>query len=226
MRVRRQEQESPAPEPAVSTLVVPDALIAWGRDPERAVGWPRDWAREVEELAARGREQALSEAEGERLLSRLEALVGEAVLAGRSDLLVGIDVQTAEWLRLSCEFPFDGQRVSVGRDGTFSWSEVRVLSSAFESARANEIEGSPDPAKIARAAVRAKNLVSQVFPDATIFAVEPETDEAPCASCGAPLPSVRITTESDFVYCSPCWRSKIEADPTLPTPRNRRETRR
>jgi len=225
MRVRRQEP-APTPEPAVSTLVVPDALITWGREPERAMGWSRDYAREVAELAARGREHPLSETDAERLLSRLEALAVEAVRAGRGDLLVGIDVQTAEWLRLSCEFPFDGQRVSVGRDGTFSWSEVRVLSSAFESARANEIEGSPDPAKIARAAVRAKNLVSQVFSDATIFALEPETDEAPCASCGAPLPSVRIATESDFVYCSPCWRSKIEADPTLPTPRNRRETRR
>ena len=221
MRVRRQEP-APTPEPAVSTLVVPDALIAWGREPERAMGWSRDYAREVAEFAARGREHPLSETDAECLLSRLEALAVEAVRAGRGDLLLGLDVQTAEWLGLTYEIPLDGQRVSVGRDGTLTWSEVRVLSSAYEAAIVARESGGPDPSRLARAAVRAKNLALSVFPGALIELVGPEEPDPPCASCGQPLRSVKIDA-LDQLYCAPCWRLKTarpDCDP--PAPRTRR----
>lgn len=222
MRVRRPRPPPPPPELAISTLTVPDALIAWGREPERAMGWPRDYAREVAELASQGHDLPLSEADAERLLSRLEALAVEAVRAGRHDLLLGLDVQTAEWLGLTYEIPLDGQRVSVGRDGTLTWSEVRVLSSAYEAAIVARESGGPDPSRLARAAVRAKNLVFSVFPGALIESVGPEEPDPPCASCGQPLRSVKIDA-LDQLYCAPCWRLKTarpDCDP--PAPRNRR----
>lgn len=218
MRIRR-SPPSPEPERAISTLVVPDALIAWGRDPERALAWPIDWAREVEEIADRGRDRPLSDRDTERLLSRLEALAVEAVRAGRSDLLLGLDVQTAEWLGLSVEVPLDGQRVSVGRDGLLSWSELRVMSAAYE---ASVVAGDgSDPSTLARAAVRAKNLVAAVFPEARIESIEPEQSDSVCAACGETLSSVKIDA-LDRMYCSPCWRVKAARAMDPPVPRNRR----
>lgn len=223
---RRHEPAQPAPrEEAVSTLKVPDALIAWGREPERAMRWSRDWAREVQELAEASERRPLTEPEGEVFLSRLEALVCEAIHADRPDLLTGLDMQTAEWLGLSYTFPFDGQLLTVGKGGALSWSEVRVLTSAFQAAtgaRQARFSG-PDPSHLGRAAVRAKNMISAVFPDAEISEIRPEEEDSACASCGEGGLSVKITTDYGAVYCSPCWRDKIQVYPlNRPAPRNRK----
>ena len=224
MRVaRRYEAPRPAPEVAVSTLTVPDALLAWGRHPERALRWTRDWAREVAELAETSRSRPLNEREGEIFLSRLEALVCEAIQADRHDLLTGLDMQTAEWLGLSYSFPFDGQKLTVGKNGVFSWAEVRLLTSAFQAATEARRQGAetPDPSQLARAAVRVKSLLSGIFPDARIGEIGPEGQDLPCASCGEADFSVKITTDYGSVYCSPCWRSKVESY-SIPAPRNKK----
>lgn len=226
MRVaRRQAPAPPPPVEAISTLTVPDALIAWGRDPERAVQWPRDWAREVAELADASTRRPLTEREGEVFLSRLEALVCEAIRADRPDLLTGLDMQTAEWLGLSYSFPFDGQQLTIGKGGVFSWSEVRVLTSAFQAAtkaRETGVQG-PELSALPRAAVRVKSLLAAVFPDAEIGEVRPDEEDFACASCGEVGSSVKITTDYGAVHCSPCWREKIQsASFNQPAPRNRK----
>lgn len=223
---RRHEPAQPAPrEEAVSTLKVPDALIAWGREPDRAMRWSRDWAREVQELAEASERRPLTEQDGEIFLSRLEALVCEAIHADRPDLLTGLDMQTAEWLGLSYTFPFDGQRLTVGKGGVFSWSEVRVLTSAFQAATTARESGghAPDPSRLGRAAVRVKSLLSGVFPDAEISEIRPDEEDSACSSCGEGGFPVKITTDYGAVYCSPCWRDKTQV-PKLnqPAPRNRK----
>lgn len=226
MRVaRRQPVQPPPPVEAVSTLTVPDALIAWGREPDRAMRWSRDWAREVAELAEASKRRPLTEREGEIFLSRLEALVCEAIHADRPDLLTGLDMQTAEWLGLSYSFPFDGQKLTVGRNGLFSWSEVRVLTSAFQAARSAREAGiqAPDPADLGRVAVRVKAMLAAAFPDAEIGEAEPEDEDSACASCGGVGFAVKIMTDYGAVHCSPCWRDKIQsASFNQPAPRNRK----
>lgn len=226
MRVARRHQAPPPPPvEAVSTLTVPDALLAWGRDPERALRWSRDWAREVEELADASKRRPLTEREGEVFLSRLEALVCEAIHADRPDLLTGLDMQTAEWLGLSYSFPFDGQRLTIGQGGAFSWSEVRVLTAAFQAATKAREAGAevPDPSALPRAAVRVKSLLASIFPDAEIGEVRPDEEDSACASCGGAGSSVKITTDYGAVYCSACWREKIQSSSfNPPAPRNRK----
>jgi hypothetical protein len=61
----------------------------------------------------------------ERLLARLEALVYEAVRAKRVDLLVGLDLWTAEALRL--RYHFGAITVGSGDDVTFTYAEALAI---------------------------------------------------------------------------------------------------
>lgn len=202
-----------------STLTVPDELLAWGREPERALSWPRDWARDVTELARRSETEPLDEKLCETFLCRLEGLVDEAVRAGRSDLLVGLDVQTAEWLDLKFSLPVGDRQVSLGRTGDFSWSEVRRLAEARSTAVAAQEAGkpTPDPAAIGKVVLRAKDLLAEVFPTAQIGAIEPEPEEPDsCAACREPLGCVSLDADQETKYCLRCWLERTSLKPASP----------
>jgi len=221
-------QRKPAAEPppkAVSTLAVPDALLEWGRDPSRVVGWSRDWAQEVAELAAASAVAPLTESATQRFLARLEALVAEAVAAGRSDLLVGLDIQTAEWLGLKYSATVNGRSVEFGKGGDFEWSEVRVLTVAYQDAveaKRLQVESDvqtedasveseePDPEKLGPSALNAMDLVRGVFPSAKVAAAHP-TQPLACCACGDTSGSARVEADLGSLYCWTCWSQKTGA---------------
>lgn len=186
---------------AVSTLHVPDALLDWGRDPARAIHFSRDWVSDIEAILRSADEEPLDWHDAERLLSRVEGLAVDAILAGRGDLLLGLDVQTAEWLRLSVsiETAHGTMRVGLG-PGAWSWRELRAVWAGASAPR--EPDG-PDPDRAAAIAWKAKELLSEVFPEARITGVAPAHDQL-CDSCGTPCGSVTIVTESGGAQCSRC----------------------
>lgn len=212
----------PPPSKAESVLTVPDALLDWGREPSRVVGWPRDWAAEVRELAVRSEEGALDEKLTQQLLSRLEALVVEAIRAGRSDLLVGLDVQTMEWLGLAVTFEVGDAPVTVGRTGTFSWSEVRVLHEAWEHAvlakRLREEgsggDGYPEPEQLRSATakmVKVMNAIREEWSDLDVrVATVLPSEEHVCISCDRVLGVTSVELEGDLRYCGRCWSQRID----------------
>ena len=221
-RSRTSRFAPPPPNRAESTLTVPDELLEWGRAPERVVTWSRDWAREVADLAARSLEAPLDEKATERFLSRLEALVVEAIRAGRPDLLTGLDVQTAEWLGLQYAFTLaDGTPLTIGSEGQFGWSEVRVLTEAFQHATlAKQLreegsggDGWPEPDGLGRLAVRGLGLVREVFPSARVSEARPVASFA-CVACGTEEGSTRVEVDGGALYCSACWSAKTEAAPS------------
>lgn len=212
----------PPPSKAESVLTVPDALLDWGREPSRVVDWPRDWAAEVRELAAHSENGALDEKLTQQLLSRLEALVVEAIRAGRSDLLVGLDVQTMEWLGLAVAFESGADTVTIGRAGTFSWSEVRVLHEAWEHAvlakRLREEgsggEGHLDPESLQAATAKVARVMNAIREewedlDARISSVAP-SEEHTCVSCEGALGVTSVELEGDLRYCGHCWSERID----------------
>ena len=215
-RSTRPRQEPPPPPRGESVLTIPDALLAWGRDAARAVTWARDWAQEVTELVARSEQAPLDERATEELLSRLEGLVVEAIRFERSDLLEGLDIQTMEWLGLAVTFDMSGESVSVGREGTFTWSEVRVLHQAWEQAllakRLREEgsggEGYPPPEPLGAMALRSLKLLRSEWPEARIGDVTP-SEEHVCISCAKLLTTLAIELDGDLHYCGACWSENI-----------------
>jgi hypothetical protein len=210
---RRNREAPPPPPKSISTLQVPDALLEWGRDPARVVTWSRDWAQEVAALAAASEDAPLTESVTQRLLARLEALVAEAVAAGRADLLVGLDMQTAEWLGLQYGVTVGDRRVALGKGGDFDWSETRVLTEAHQRAvETKQLQSSPedpDPAALASVALRAMDLVHEVFPGAKLSAAGP-TGTFACVACGDTSGSVRVETDFESEYCRACWSKKTQ----------------
>jgi len=188
-------------------LTVPEALLAWAAEPARAIAMARPYAAEVTQLLSRGE---LSQPETEVLLNRLEAIASEAVREGRADLLVGLDVQTAEWLGLTFVVEAAHGPMEVGpdpatqafpaREPEWTFGEVAVVAAA-----------GPDAVDLA---VRAKALLAQAFgPDAdedgrdftcprirAVTLAEPES----CIACAGPLRAVSVRSSAG-AYCVRCW---------------------
>ena len=173
-------------------VIIPDALVAWGKLPEVAIHFPRPWADHVEALAAKS---PLNCRDTKVLMARLEALCAEAVRAGRADLLGGLDTRTAELLGISYSIATDdGRTVEIGRGKRYTWAEMR------------SVLATDDPKDAVRAVDQVKDLLAEVFPDARVADVSDSADDqTACGSCGTTTAQVMISTVHDTHYCGPCW---------------------
>jgi hypothetical protein len=174
------------------SVIVPDALLAWGKLPEVAIHFPRPWADHVEALCAKGE---LNVRDTKMLMARLEALCAEAVRAGRADLLSGLDTRTAELLGLSYSITTDdGRVIEIGRGKRYTWAEMR------------SVLATDDPKDAMRAVDQAKDLLAEVFPGARVGDVSDSADDlTACGSCGTTTSQVMIATVHDTHYCGRCW---------------------
>lgn len=196
-----------APKTATSTLpvhelTIPDALLAWGSDPKICLSWPRPWAQEVAELVARAAKAPLEPEATERLLDALDALCACAARQGRHDLLAGIDMLSAEWLNMTYVFERGGRRVTLGRNGTWTYQEMRL------------VLAQDDPAEALRRAEVVKDLIGDVFPNAQIggmMSVDEEGDPSwECAGCGDRENPVMLSTDTGGQICGSCY-SQVRA---------------
>lgn len=182
----------------VHGLNIPDALLDWGRDPQVTKRWAdKHVVATIDSLLAKG--EPLEPPETEKLLACLEALVGAAVRAARVDLLMELDLATAEWLdlRFTATRP-DGTKIVIANDGDYTHREMRV------------ILDSEDPKAAAALADRAKALLAEAgFAEdgpVRISDTAPEQDQV-CAACGEPLGSVMLCLEGGACWCTDCYRS-------------------
>lgn len=186
----------------VHELEIPAALIDWGK--AEAPKWRRPWAHMLEDACKTATlDTPLEGGSLETMLSRLEALCAEAVKAGRSDLLLGLDLLTAEWLELRYTLVLGGtKRVTVGPGCDWTYQELRVFL------------GEPDPVVALERAEGLKALLSGVFPSARIDAmIDPAS--LPCAGCGTVDSMVWMTLEGGDRYCSPCWGYMTSKRPAI-----------
>lgn len=211
-RSRAQKLEADLTE---SKLVIPDALVAWAQDTERQINWPAPYGHHVAALLKQASEAPLMPSDLERLLSRLDAIVSAAVAAGRSDLLVGFDFQTAEWLGLNIHAETKRGHLHIGPDPRtqafegapeppWTYAEARLVVEAREPAAVD-------------LAWRTKELLLDVFPEARITSIEHEPELSPCVACGKPGGNVMMATDGGE-YHPRCW-----AEMTAPTPEHLRE---
>ncbi len=204
-------------------LTIPDPLLAWGKDPSRAMHWARPWAEEVEQIIAKA---PLDVTGTETLLSRLEGLVGEAVKAGRADLLGGLDMQTAEWLGLRLVVESEHGPIRIGPD---PWSQqfAGAKQPEWTYGEVRAVMTANDPAAT-RAAIKAKEVLLALFPldvpenefvSARIGAVFHEDHTLSCVACTGPFGPVSLRTEAGG-YCWDCW-----SELTSPMPEHLRKLR-
>ncbi len=207
-RSRRAKPEAaPAPELSEIRLTIPDALLAWAREPDRQIPWPHPYGDEAVALVQAAQEAPLLPDATERLLSRLDAIVSAAIAAGRGDLCLGFDLQTAEWLGLHLRLDTERGPLHIGPtpqrhrlppedQGNAPWlwtyREVRVVFEAKERAAVD-------------LAWKAKQAFADVFPGAFIADLEHERVAAPCVACGLPAGSIMMTTAAGFEYHYTCW---------------------
>lgn len=202
---RRPGPPAPTHRSLVHEMVIPDDLLAWGSDPTVYARWTEPWgllARQAIETATQAADDdALSLRATQSLLSLLEALTGEAVRAGRPDLLLGFDVVTADILGLVYVVTRAGREpVEVGRKLDWTFTEIEV------------VRETADPAAVMRLAERAKDvmaelreLMPEISPNLRIGAATNEA--ALCCSCGKPC-AVMTKVEGDLDICQPCWALK------------------
>ena len=174
-------------------LTIPDELIEWGADPAVSITMPRPWAHQVAELVSQSEVEPLSTADTERLLGRLEGLIGCAIDAGRSDLLLGIDLLTAEWLGMVFTWHAGEHEMQIGRGERWNYQELR------------ELLGSSDPRKAAKDCERVKSAASAAFPDARIGEIIGRTQSTHCEGCGLVDEMMMITMTSGNSYCMSCY---------------------
>lgn len=195
----------------VFTVTIPDALIAWGKQPEVEVTFAGSWASKLDTLAKRGSTgHPLTHDETEHMLSLVTALCREAVRAGREDLVRGIDLFLAQWINLHYKLTFeDGRSLEIGRGGRYTWGETRAI---LQTGAAAEVLPQVE---------RVKNLLAEAFPGARVAEIRDElSDPRPsdtCGSCGQGGMSVMISTEHDTHYCGKCWAMMIGANKFKPT---------
>jgi hypothetical protein len=199
----------------INQLTIPDALIAWGKQPEVAVHFHRPWAHEVERIAAEGAETPLDTRGTERLLARLEALCFEAIRHGEGALLLGLDMFTAEWLSLVFSWPKGDETVSIGRGKKWSYQEVRALLDCPTASESLDV------------CEKVKDLFSDAFPQARIGAIIDAREATPdrCASCGGEDSPVMFTMESGNRYCGKCWSSMTSRAPAIPEEKKKKGRR-
>lgn len=166
---------------------VPDELLSWGMTSEVASAWRRPWAHEVAKIVERAAGRTLTVRDRERFLSRLEALCAEAIRAGRGDLLLGLDVVTAELLGVVVELP-SGR--TVGAEGV-SFAEALVL---------RQSEGSDQGVERVMAA---RDMVRHVFPGATVRSVQQKAPS--CDRCGSEGGALMYEMSFGANYCHACW---------------------
>lgn len=184
----------------VHELTIPDELIRWAV--ERGREWVRPWGHEVDRLVKVGGERPLTPREATVLFSRLEAVCVEAVQAGEQEMLLGLDMLTAECVGLRFSFDTDAGPVTFGE--TLTYSELRAV-----------VDSAPSPEGLGFA-VSGKQMLADVFPQARIGAIM-GLDEAPlpsCAGCGTKDAMVMMTLESGSEYCSGCYGQLIERWPS------------
>ena len=197
-----------------TVLTIPDALLAWAQEPDRQIAWARPFGQEVATMVSDAKTTPLPPQDTERLLSRLDALAGAAVREGRSDLLVGFDFQTAEWLGLNFHVETDRGKLHIGPDPRtrptespeppWTYSEVR----AVIDAKAREAVD---------LAWQAKELLVELFPGARIDSVTFDAPEVLCLACGKPATNVMLATDGGE-YHTRCW-----SDLTAPLPEHLKE---
>lgn len=180
-------------------LNIPDALVTWGKTQD--VAWLRPFAHELERMLADASNGVMGEDQTERMLNRVEALSVEATRAGRGDLLLELDMKTAETLNVVYTFERGEHRVplSFGTGQRFDYDELRVVLS------------SSDPAGAASVAETVKDFLATSFPQARIDAIV-EPREVACDSCGEES-LVMVETVHGGEYCGSCWSSMTDLTP-------------
>lgn len=178
-------------------LNIPDALLDWGRDPQVTKKWAdKNVVATIDSLIAKG--VPLEPDETEKLLACVEALVGAAVRAARVDLLLELDLATAEWLDLRFTARrANGEPLVIANDGDYTHQEMRV------------ILDTEDPKAVAALADRAKDLLREAGfeEDGPIRISEAGRDEDRCcATCGKPLGSVMLCIDGGTRWCTECYR--------------------
>ena len=200
------------------TLTVPDELLAWGKDIQRAHSFARPWAHELERLIAHGQENPLDDVASEMFINRYEALCHEAIRQGRHDLLGGVDLLSAEWMGLKYTFATStGQTVSFGRGERYTYAELRtVLSCPAVCERATDAFGFLEGVK---------DLLSDSFPRARVSAML-DTDEpsSRCVDCGTTEAAVYMTQDTGSVHCGACWKTLTEDWPEISFGRGKKKS--
>lgn len=200
-RARAKGKQGPEVGPVTHEMVIPDELLAWGRQPSVAVHHAVPWAREIEHLLNHPeavREEGLSLEASTKLVSLLEGLTAEAVAAKRADLLVGFDIVTAELLRLVFVVTrANGTKVEVGRSSEWSYDEMR------------HVLATSDPPSALRAAAKVKAALAEVFPDARIGEIFDADAKPQCATCDTSDASVMLGIHGRFDLCYRCWSDKV-----------------
>ena len=181
-------------------LNIPDALVEWGKT--QAVAWLQPFAHELERMLSAAAGTVMDELQTEKLLNRVEALSVEATRAGRGDLLLELDMKTAEALNVVYTFERGEHRVplSFGTGQRFDYDELRVVLS------------SSDPAGAASVADTVKDFLATSFPQARIDAIV-EPREIACDSCGEES-VVMVETIHGGEYCGSCWSSMTDMTPS------------
>jgi len=189
----------------VHELNIPDELLAWGEDPKVFRRWiDKGLVADIRRFALAAAEAPLEPADTERLLASLESLCREAAAAKRVDLLMGLDMATAEWLDLTIAAPStDGGEIAIGRGGQFSFQEMRA------------ILASSDPAKAAAVTKQTKQLLEAAGWGGQLHTeVKVDSDPIVCESCAQPMGSVIIHTHGGGAYCGRCWSDMTSPMPT------------
>lgn len=197
----------PPPELREARLTIPDLLVAWASDNDRQIAWPRPYGQEVAALLAAAKDAPLLPDALERLLSRLDFIVSAALAAGRSDLVVGFDIQTAEWLGLHVHVETARGHLHVGPDPRtrsfegaaeppWTYAELRVVFDAKERAAVD-------------LAWKAKELLLDAFPEARIGELEQDKPVTFCVACGQAAGSVMMATDAGDEYHARCWSEMV-----------------
>jgi len=198
----------------IHLINIPDALLAWGRDPTTTKRWAdKRLVERIDALRAKASEEKpLSKAEADKLLGHLESLVHEAIAAGKHDLVHELDLGTAELLDLTYRSKRpDGRDFVVGRDGEYTFEELRVVMDA------------ESPKELAAFTDQVKALFADADwfdgGDARVRIVAAGRDEEKfCSSCAAPLTSCMLVTDTGGQMCRECWHGL-----TGPVPEHLRE---
>jgi len=211
---------------AEHTLTVPDALLAWAREPAQALRMPRQFAAEVDSLLRAP--QPLTVEQTDVLLNRLEPIASLAVRDKRHDLLTGLDLQTAEWLGLTFVHETERGTMTVGpdpRSQAFAGAPEPEWTYAEVRAVVDAAEGHLDAAGAVQTAARAKAMLREVFgaaadergydedghfseggrdlAEARIGSVA-SVGPLACLACAKTLGRVSLTTDAGS-YCMKCW---------------------
>lgn len=219
-RAAAARRAKPPPETREARLTIPDALVAWAQDAERQMRWAHPYGQEVAALLQAAQDAPLPPDATERLLSRLDALVSAARAEGRRDLLVGFDLQTAEWLGLHIHAETPRGHLHVGPDPSscsregameppWTYSEIRVV----YDAATNPLLSASEAKSAVDLAWRAKELLVGIFPEARFESLELNRPLTRCLACGEVATGVMMATDGGCEYHTKCWSEMTSRPP-------------